>query len=77
MWPTPTPRPAPVSTPIISIPDLQAALPDDLVATVAEGSVSGWNTVNEYGLMDNIMTLVLLIIVLLMLSRVIQAFRDI
>jgi len=52
-------------------------LPDDLVATVAEGSVSGWNTVNEYGLMDNIMTLVLLIIVLLMLSRVIQAFRDI
>jgi len=77
MWPTPTPRPAPVSTPIISIPDLQAALPDDLVATVAEGSVSGWNTVNEYGLMDNVMTIVVIIIILVMATRIVRAFKDI
>jgi len=77
MWPTPTPFPTPNVTPVISLPGLQTALPPDMIGRFAETGVNGWNSVNQYGLMDNVMTIVVIIIILVMATRIVRAFKDI
>lgn len=73
MWPTPTPFPAPVMTPPFT---LDVITDGDLLVDIAETSVNGWNTVNQDGLIDNAMTLLLVLLVLLALGYLIHRIQE-